>query len=115
MCLVLHLHLSSILRIWAIRINSVSFKIFWLRKSLTKICPVIKKDIYLEDKLSYDKEMGPYYNYILDWHTASYEYLSPGLQKLTGYSEEFFEQGIETLFSAMHPNDISAFQKIVHR
>lgn len=74
-----------------------------------------KQDLYPSDKLSYDKGMGPYYNYILDWQTGSYDYLSEGLKTLTGYEDNFFNQGLEATLSIIHPADREAFQNIVSK
>lgn len=74
-----------------------------------------KQDLYPSDKLSYDKGMGPYYNYILDWQTGSYDYFSEGIKTLTGYGDDFLNQGLEATLSIIHPADREAFQKIVSK
>ncbi|HKK45956.1 MAG TPA: helix-turn-helix domain-containing protein [Balneolaceae bacterium] len=71
-----------------------------------------KESLHPGDKLGIDKEVGPYYHYILDWQTRKYDYLSNGIKELTGYDDDFLDLGIEAYFRAIHPDDIEAMQKI---
>ncbi|MGD8427500.1 MAG: helix-turn-helix domain-containing protein [Balneolaceae bacterium] len=91
------------------------FRAFMLSQPFDKDLSSYKSSLYPADKLLYDKHTGPYYNYILDWQTGKYEYLSEGLKKLLGYDDEFISKGIEATFEIMHPNDKEAFNKIVSK
>lgn len=72
-----------------------------------------KSSLYPKDKLLYEKGAGgPYYNYVLDWQTGNYEYLSDGIKELTGYDREFIDRGIEATHEAMHPSDREAVHKM---
>lgn len=88
---------------------------FMLSQPFDKKLSNYKSSLYPEDKLLYDKEVGPYYNYILDWQTGKYEYMSNGLKELLGYDDEFFERGIEATFEIMHPSDREAVHKMISR
>lgn len=72
-----------------------------------------KSSLYPDDKLVYEKNIGPYFNYILDWVTGEYEYLSDGFRKITGYYEDFFSRGVKATFEVVHPNDRNAFHKMI--
>ncbi|MDR8394298.1 AraC family transcriptional regulator [Aliifodinibius sp. S!AR15-10] len=72
-----------------------------------------KSSLYPDDKLLFEKNIGPYFNYILDWETGKYEYLSDGFRKITGYDKEFLAKGIEATFQVVHPNDRDALHKMI--
>lgn len=72
-----------------------------------------KSSLYPDDKLLFEKNIGPYFNYILDWETGKYEYLSDGFRKITGYDKEFLAKGIEATFFVVHPNDRDALHKMI--
>lgn len=72
-----------------------------------------KESLYPGDTLGLDKEVGPFYHYVLDWQTRSYEHLSEGILEFLGYDRSFADKGIEALFQIFHPDDVDAFQKIV--
>lgn len=74
-----------------------------------------KQDLYPGDKLSYDKGNGPYYNYILDWQTQKYAYLSKGIEQLVGEGDLLASQGLEAFFQLLNPDDSAAFLKIVSK
>lgn len=94
--------------------NSVDdLRSFMLSQPFDEELARYKSSLYPKDKLLYDKEIGPYYNYILDWHTGTYKYLSDGFGELTGYGQEYFDRGVEATFEAIHSNDREAFHKMV--
>ncbi len=71
--------------------------------------------LFPQDKLPYENGSGQYFNYIIDWRTGSFEYLSRGFAELTGYNDTFFKQGFECWQHMIHPADREAVMKSISR
>lgn len=96
------------------RFNSLDdLRRFMLSQPFDKELPSYKSSLYPKEKLVYEKNIGPYFNYVLDWQTGKYEYLSDGFKELTGYSQGYLDRGIEATFEIMHPSDREAVHKMV--
>ncbi|WP_207426606.1 LuxR C-terminal-related transcriptional regulator [Pedobacter sp. SYSU D00535] len=53
------------------------------------------------------------YSCIFNWRLMSYEFVSPSIQTVLGYSdEEFLDKGLKLFFQIIHPSDLEQFRDI---
>jgi AraC-like DNA-binding protein len=88
---------------------------FMQSQPFDKKLPAYHMSLYPDNKLPYNNGYGLYYNYILDWQTGTYVYLSRGFEELTGHYDIFFERGIKAGMELQHPNDVPALLKMVSK
>lgn len=74
---------------------------------------IYKQGLIPDDKIGYDKNLGSYGYYILEWQTAQYVYISKGIEEMTGYYQRFLERGAEAFWELVHPDDLEALYKIL--
>lgn len=66
-----------------------------------------------QDKLPFENGSGQYYNYIVDWRSGAFKYISKGFIQLTGYDETFFNQGFSTWEELIYPKDLETVLKSI--
>lgn len=71
-----------------------------------------KKTLVPKDKIGFDKQLGAYGYYILDWHKGEYAYISKGIEEMTGYYQCFLDRGVQAFWELLHPEDVEALSKI---